>query len=174
MLKILICFLLRCFLFCISIEKVKIMVKKYEKSSWGIVYRKKWKKIEILLLKWINSKEREEFVIPKWKIEKWEIAKDTAIREISKETGLSSEYLEIVKFITKISYTFTAWYLDDNPIINKDVYLFLVKYNWTEYPSVRKEERFVDYKWADIWNLENLKLRWELLSLIYKNKPYFI
>ncbi len=150
------------------------MIKKYEKSSWGIVYRKKWRKVEVLLLKWINSKEKEEFVIPKWKIEDWEVAKDTAIREISEETGLSSNYLEIVKFITKISYTFTAWYLENNPIINKDVYLFLVKYNWAEYPNVRKEERFVDYKWADIGNLENLGLRNELLSLIYKNKTYFI
>jgi 8-oxo-dGTP pyrophosphatase MutT (NUDIX family) len=150
------------------------MVRRYEKSSWGIVYRKKWDKVEILLLKWINSKEREEFVIPKWKIETWEVAKDTAIREISEETWLSSKYLEIIKFITKISYTFTAWYLKDTPIISKDVYLFLVRYNWNEYPNVRKEERFVDYKWADVSNLEKLKLRSDLISIISKNKPYFI
>lgn len=150
------------------------MVKRYEKSSWGIVYRKKGEKVEILLLKWVNSKNREEYVLPKWKIEEWEVAKDTAIREISEETGLSSEYLEIVKFITKISYTFTAWYLKENPIINKDVYLFLVKYVWWEYPVVREEERFVDYKWADINNLKKLKLRPDIISIISKNKPYFI
>ncbi len=150
------------------------MVKKYEKSSWGIVYRRKGDKIEILLLKWINSKNKEEFVLPKWKIEDGEVAKDTAIREISEETGLSSEYLEIIKFITKISYTFTAWYLKENPIVNKDVYLFLVKYTWWEYPSVREEERFVDYKWADISNLDKLKLRPDIISIIAKNKPYFI
>ncbi|MDP3381619.1 MAG: hypothetical protein Q8S84_09320 [bacterium] len=37
--------------------------------------------------------------------------------------------LEVIKFITKLNYTFTAGYLEDNPIIDKDVYLFLVKYN---------------------------------------------
>jgi len=39
--------------------------KRFEKSSGGIVYRKKDDKIEILLLKWTNSKNNEEYVIPK-------------------------------------------------------------------------------------------------------------
>jgi hypothetical protein len=41
------------------------MARRYEKSSGGIVYRKNGDKIEILLLKWTNSKNNEEYVIPK-------------------------------------------------------------------------------------------------------------
>ena len=71
------------------------MARKYEKSSGGIVYRKNDNKIEILLLKWTNSKNNEEYVIPKWHIEEWEIAKQAAIREISEEAGLKQEDLEV-------------------------------------------------------------------------------
>ncbi len=150
------------------------MRKKYEKSSWGIVYRKSWRKIEVLLLKWLNSREKEELVIPKGKIENWEVAKDTAIREISEETWLLERELEIIKFIKKINYTFTAWYLKHTPVIDKDVYLFLVKYNWKAEPNVRKEERFVGYKWVTLEELKSLKLRSDLVSIITKNKTYLI
>ncbi len=150
------------------------MWRKYEKSSWWVVYRKKWNKIEILLLKWLNSKEKEEYVIPKWKIEDWEVAKDTAIREISEETGLSENQLEIIKFIKKINYTFTAGYLKNTPIIDKDVYLFLVRYNWDKEPNVRKEERFIGYRWVTLEDLKKLSLRSDLVSIISKNKTYLI
>ena len=102
------------------------MAKKYEKSSGWIVYRKNGNKVEILLLKWLNSKNKEVYVIPKWHIEDGEVAKDTAVREISEEAGLLKKDLEVIKFITKLNYTFTAWYLENNPVIDKDVYLFLV------------------------------------------------
>jgi len=46
------------------------MARKYEKSSGGVVYRKNGNTIEILLLKWLNSRKQEELVIPKGKIEK--------------------------------------------------------------------------------------------------------
>jgi 8-oxo-dGTP pyrophosphatase MutT (NUDIX family) len=35
-----------------------------------------------LLLKWRNSRDEDEYVLPKGKIEEDEIAKDTALREI--------------------------------------------------------------------------------------------
>ena len=115
------------------------MAKKYEKSSGGIVYRKNGGKIEVLLLKWLNSKKEEIYVIPKGHIEAGEVAKDTAVREISEEAGLPQKDLEVIKFITKLNYTFTAGHLKDNPLIDKDVYLFLVKYNGTKAPYVQKE-----------------------------------
>ncbi|MDR1988592.1 MAG: NUDIX domain-containing protein [Candidatus Peribacteria bacterium] len=37
-----------------------------------------------------------------------EIAKDTAVREIEEEAGLSISDLEVIKFVTKLNYTFTA------------------------------------------------------------------
>lgn len=150
------------------------MAKKYEKSSWWIVYKKSWEKIEILLLKWLNSRQEEEYVIPKWHIEEGEIAKEAAVREISEETGLPLKDLEVIKFMTKLSYTFTAGHLANNPVIEKDVYLFLVKYNGKEEPKVRKEERFTGYKWVPIEEAKKVEAKFDLPSLIGKNRVYFI
>lgn len=150
------------------------MAKIYEKSSGGVVYRKKGGKLEILLLKWLNSRNKEIFVIPKGHIEEWEVAKDTAIREISEEAWLDTKQLEVIKFITKLNYTFTAGYLEDNPVIDKDVYLFLVKYHGNEVPVVQKEERFVGYQWFPIEKIKDVDVMFDLGSIIWKNKTYFI
>lgn len=150
------------------------MPRKYEKSSGWVVYRKNGDRVEILLLKWLNSRKKEELVIPKGKIEKWEVAKDTALREISEEAGLDEKHLEIIKFVTKLNYTYTAWYLKDNPVIDKDVYLFIVRYNGKQTPVVRKEERFVWYQWVDIEKVKDLSIRFDLAWIIYRNKPFFI
>lgn len=150
------------------------MAKIYEKSSWWIVYRKVNNKIEILLLKWLNSKKKEVYVIPKGHIEKWEVAKDTAIREISEEAWLEKNKLEVIKFIKKLNYTFIAWYLEENPIIDKDLYLFLVRYNWDKKPYVQREERFVWYKWVSIDELDSLELMFDISSIVSRNMPFFI
>jgi len=150
------------------------MAKKYEKSSGWIVYRKNGNKVEVLLLKWLNSKNQEVYVIPKWHIEEGEVAKDTATREISEEAGLDTKDLEVIKFITKLNYTFTAWYLKNNPVIDKDVYLFLVKYNWTAAPIVQKEERFVWYDWFTLDEIKKVKVMFDIHSIIWRNKTFFI
>ena len=150
------------------------MAKIYEKSSGWIVYRKTGNNVEILLLKWLNSKNQEVYVIPKWHIEEWEVAKDTAIREISEEAGLAEKDLEVIKFITKLNYTFTAWYMDNNPVIDKDVYLFLVKYTWNSAPIVQKEERFVGYNWFKLEEMKDIKIMFDIQAIIWKNKTFFI
>lgn len=150
------------------------MAKKYEKSSGGIVYRKNGNKVEVLLLKWLNAKNQEVYVIPKWHIEDWEVAKDTAVREISEEAGLEKKDLEVIKFITKLNYTFTAWYLENNPVIDKDVYLFLVKYTWTKAPYVQKEERFVWYEWFTLEAIKKIKVMFDIHAIIWRNKTFFI
>lgn len=150
------------------------MVKKYEKSSGGIVYRKNGNKVEVLLLKWLNAKNQEVYVIPKWHIEDWEVAKDTAVREISEEAGLDTNDLEVIKFITKLNYTFTAWYLENNPVIDKDVYLFLVKYTWNKVPLVQKEERFVWYEWFTLEAIKKIKVMFDIQAIIWRNKTFFI
>jgi len=150
------------------------MAKKYEKSSGWIVYRKNGNKVEVLLLKWLNSKNWEVYVIPKWHIEEGEVAKDTAIREISEEAGLDKKDLEVIKFITKLNYTFTAWYLKNNPVIDKDVYLFLVKYNGTKDPVVQEEERFVWYDWFSLEDIKKVKVMFDIHSIIWRNKTFFI
>lgn len=150
------------------------MPKIYEKSSGWIVYRKVGDKIEILLLKWLNSKKKEEYVIPKWHIEKWEIAKEAAVREISEEAGLHKRDLEVIKFITKLNYTFTAGYLENKPVIDKDVYLFLVRYNGKKAPYFQKEERFVWYEWVKIDDIKKLPVKFDLQSIVARNRTYFI
>ncbi len=150
------------------------MAKKFEKSSGGIVYRKNGNKIEVLLLRWLNAKNNEVYVIPKWHIEDWEVAKDTAVREISEEAGLSVHDLEVIKFVTKLNYTFTAWYLENNPVIDKDVYLFLVKYKWNQNPIVQKEERFVWYEWFTLEQIKKVKVMFDLHAIIWRNKTFFI
>ena len=150
------------------------MAKIYEKSSGWIVYRKKEWKIEILLLKWLNSKNWEEYVIPKWHIEQWEVAKEAAIREISEESWFKEKDLEVIKFITKLNYCFVAWYLKNKPTIDKDVYLFLVRYNWTDLPVVQEKERFVWYKWFTFKELEKTKVKFDLQAIVNRNKTYFI
>jgi len=150
------------------------MAIKYEKSSWGIVYRKRDWVVEVLLLKWLNSKNKEIYVIPKWHIEEWEVAKDTAVREISEEAWFAVEDLEVIKFITKLNYTFTAWYLKDAPLIDKDVYLFLVKYNWTETPKPQESERFVWYDWFTLKDIQKVEVMFDLHAIIWRNKVFFI
>lgn len=155
-------------------NELLFMAKIYEKSSWWIVYRKTWNQVEILLLEWLNSKWQVEFVIPKWHMEDWETASQTALRETAEETWLPLKNLDIIKFITKLNYTFTAWYLEDNPLIDKDVYLFLIKYKWEEEPIPQKEERFVWYKWVSFEEIKNLEVKFDLPSIVNKNKVYFI
>lgn len=150
------------------------MAKIYEKSSGGILYRKLKDKVEILLLEWLNSKWQIEFVIPKWHMEESETASQTALRETSEETWLDKKDLEIIKFITKLNYTFTAWHLENNPLIDKDVYLFLIKYKWEKDPIPQKEERFVWYKWVSFDEIKSLEVKFDLPSIVNKNKVYFI
>ncbi|QFR39536.1 NUDIX domain-containing protein [Candidatus Gracilibacteria bacterium 28_42_T64] len=150
------------------------MAKIYEKSSGGIVYRKKEGKIEVLLLKWLNSRNKEIYVIPKGHIEDGEVAKDTAVREISEEAGLMKKDLEVIKFITKLNYTFTAGYLENTPVIDKDVYLFLVRYHGEKKPYVQKEERFVGYEWFPIEKIKDVEVMFDLGAIIARNKTYFI
>ncbi len=145
------------------------MTELYEKSAGGIVYRKRNHEIEILMLAWKNAKWDMEYVLPKWHIETDETAMETALREISEETGLAHSELEVIKFMNKINYSFIATYLEGSPVINKDVYLFLVKYTWRKEPSPRKEERFVGYKWFSIEGLKNTYIKPNVVWFIEKN-----
>jgi 8-oxo-dGTP pyrophosphatase MutT (NUDIX family) len=80
------------------------------------------------MLAWKNARSELEYVLPKGHIENDETAMETALREISEETGLPIVDLEVIKFMNKINYSFIATYLEGSPMIHKDVYLFLVRY----------------------------------------------
>jgi 8-oxo-dGTP pyrophosphatase MutT (NUDIX family) len=148
------------------------MNRIFEKSSGGIVYRKQKGKIEILLLEWENAKREREFVIPKGHMENSETAKDTAIREIAEETGLFVEDLEIIKFMSKINYSFIATYKEGCPVIEKDVYLFLVKYHGNREPIPQKEERFLGFRWFSIEELKTANIKPDIHGFVKKNIQY--
>lgn len=148
------------------------MNRIFEKSSGGIVYRKQKGKIEVLLLEWENAKGEKEFVIPKGKMENAETAKDTALREIHEETWLPLEDLEVIKFMSKVNYSFIARYRDDSPMVDKDVYLFLVKYHGTSEPIIEKERRFHGFRWFTIEELKNTYTKPDIYGFIKKNIQY--
>jgi hypothetical protein len=52
--------------------------------------------------------------------------------------------------------------LENNPVIDKDVYLFLVKYNGTKEPLVAKNERFVGYAWFDVEDVTKIKTLFDI------------
>ena len=148
------------------------MTELHEKSAGGLVYRKIWSHIQILMLAWKNAKNELEYVLPKWHIEWDESPLETAVREISEETGLAESDLEVVKFMNKIAYSFIAWYLEGAPIIHKEVSLFLVRYTGTKEPRPRRAERFVGYKWFTPEELKNVFLKPDVVGLIEKNKHF--
>jgi 8-oxo-dGTP pyrophosphatase MutT (NUDIX family) len=88
------------------------MAELYEKSAGGIVYRSRDGIIEILMLAWRNARDDLEYVLPKGHIEDDERPMETALREISEETGLREKDLKVIKFMNTINYSFTATYLE--------------------------------------------------------------
>ena len=148
------------------------MNRIFEKSSGGIVYRKQKGKIEILLLEWENAKKEREFVLPKGHMEDAETAKDTALREINEETGLDISDLEIIKFMSKINYSFIATYKEWCPVIEKDVYLFLVKYNGNAEPVIEKDKRFYGFRWFSIEELKTASIKPDIYGFVKKNLQY--
>lgn len=144
----------------------------YERSAGGIVYRKRWSYIEVLMLAWKNARNDTEYVLPKGHIEKNESPMQTATREIAEETGLCEHDLEVIKFMNTINYSFTATYIKWSPLIHKEVSLFLVKYTWKKEPRPRKEERFVGYKWFTPEKLKDVWMKPDVIGFIEKNKHF--
>jgi 8-oxo-dGTP pyrophosphatase MutT (NUDIX family) len=141
------------------------------------VYRKKGGDIEVLLLARKNGKGENEYVLPKGHMEGDETAKDTALREISEETGLPADELEVIKFMTKINYSFIATHKEGSPVVDKDVYLFLVKYRGNAEPTPFRGagepgERFTGFKWFRVDELKNANVKPDIHSFIRKNLQY--
>ena len=145
------------------------MTELHEKSAGGMVYRKIWKHIQVLMLAWKNAKNELEYVLPKGHIEGDETAMETALREIGEETGLAEKDLHIVKFMNKIAYSFIAWYLEGAPIIHKEVSFFLVRYTGKNEPRPPRDERFVWYKWFTPEELQGVFIKPDVVGLIEKN-----
>lgn len=103
-----------------------------------------------------------------------ETAKDTALREIGEETGLETDALEVIKFMTKINYSFVATHKEGSPLVDKDVYLFLVKYSGDSEPvpfsgHAEKGERFNGFRWFRLEELKTANVKPDIYGFIRKN-----
>lgn len=145
------------------------MPRVFEESAGGIVYRKRSGRIQVLVLKWRNSANNIVYTLPKGHIHEGESPTQAAIREINEETGLSPKFLDIKKFIKKISFSFTARHKEGSPTVDKDVHLFLVEYTGTKEPKVQKKERFVGYDWVDPKRLKNLRMKPRIYRIVKEN-----
>ena len=101
-------------------------------SCGGIViYR--WK---ILLLYKNQNGKYVGWVLPKGTVEKGEIFKQTALREVREESGAIAE---IIKYIDKTQYSFKG----NDGLINKTVHWYLMSSN-SFYCKPQSEEFFAD------------------------------
>ena len=152
----------------------------YEKSSGGIVYRKTNSTIEILLLERKNNKNETDYVLPKGHMEENETAKETALREISEETGLDIKDLEITEFLCKTNYSFIATHQEGSPLIDKDVYLFLVRYNGSADPvpyglnisNDESGEKFSGISWKNLDEMAKIRMKPDVNNLLRKYIPH--
>ena len=105
-------------------EVTKIIMQ----SAGGVVYyMANDNEPRYLLIKRQAISKKIERVCPKGKINEWELSSDAALREVSEETGLLLNQLEVIEElgINKIR--------TDDPAIgtlNKDTTFFLMKYAW--------------------------------------------
>jgi len=127
-------------------------------SCGGVVIHKG----KILLL-YKNYKNRyDAWVLPKGTVEPNEEYKDTALREVSEEAGVSAQ---IIKYLGKSQYSFMA----ANEQIQKDVNWYLMKAN-NYYTKPQKEEYFVDsgyYKYHEAIHMLKFTNEKHILELAY-------
>lgn len=110
---------------------------KIEVSAGGVVYRKRRRVFEVLLLKDKNN----NWTFPKGLIEDNEDKLGTAQREIGEEVGLKN-----VKFVSELS-PIGYWYRWQKDLIKKTVYYFLFETMGDEQPKPQKEEGITAVKW---------------------------
>ena len=126
-----------------------------EATSCGgvVIFRGK-----ILLLYKNYRNKYEGWVLPKGTGEEGEEYKETAIREVHEETGVSAS---IIKYVGKSQYTFNT----AQDLIVKDVHWYLMMSD-SYYSRPQREEYFVDsgyYKYHEAYHL--LKFSNEILIL---------
>lgn len=74
--------------------------------------------------------------------------------------------------MSKINYSFIATYKEGSPIIDKDVYLFLVKYNGNANPVIEKDKRFYGFRWFSIEELKAANTKPDIHGFVKKNIQY--
>jgi len=97
--------------------------KIIEISSGGVIFKRRDHSFEVAL---ISKKKGKVWCLPKGHVEEGESLKETAVREVREETGLSGE---VVERIGDVIYWYSNKSKEGELIkIFKRVYFFLLKY----------------------------------------------
>lgn len=124
-------------------------------SVWWVVYKIKDGQPLFFIIKRKAISGKIERVAPKGKMIENESKELTCVREISEETSMDINKLNIKKMLGDIELKNMVF---DNDREGKVISYFLVLYNWEwEDPNIKLEEGFTgNYKWADIHTVLNL------------------
>ncbi len=140
------------------------MVDKIQ-SAWGIVYYIDNDTPKYLLIKRHALSKKVERIAPKWKINPWETKEQAAMREVSEETWLDAQHLQIKDKIDTLSLQLynNQWEL----WIDKDITFFLMHYTGDrDNVTIQKNEWFLwMYKWATIREVIGLVLYKDLREI---------
>ncbi|MGN0324969.1 MAG: NUDIX hydrolase [Lachnospiraceae bacterium] len=102
-----------------------------------------------ILLLYKNYRNRYEgWVLPKGTVEAGEEFKDTALREVLEESGVSAE---LIQYIGKSEYTFNV----PDDIVEKEVHWYLMRSD-SYFSKPQREEFFMDsgyYKYHEAYHL---------------------
>lgn len=116
---------------------------KYEKSAGVVVFRRTDDGIKYLLLyKEAHGQYKAGWDLPKGWFEKDEDEKETALRELKEETGISD-----VKPIDGFRETIEFFYKKDNELVKKFVVFYLGE---TKQEKVKLSYEHQSYEWMDI------------------------
>lgn len=115
----------------------------------------------LVLYKNIRNKY-EGWVLPKGTVEAGEEYKETALREVREESGVSAS---VIKYIGKSQYTFSA----PEDIVEKDVHWYLMMAD-SYYSKPQREEFFQDsgyYKYIEAYHLLKFSNEKQILERAY-------
>ena len=101
--------------------------------------------------------------MPKGTVEQGEEYKDTALREVREETGVSAS---IIKYVGKSRYSFTV----PEDTVEKDVHWYLMMAD-SYYSKPQREEYFVDsgyYKFHEAYHLLKFANEKQILEQAYQ------
>ena len=117
---------------------------------------------KVLLLYKNYRNKYEGWVLPKGTVEEGEEYKETALREVKEETGVTAQ---IIKYVNKSNYTFNT----ATDVVNKDVHWYLMMAD-SYYSKPQREEHFVDsgfYKFHEDYHLLKFSNEKQILEQAY-------
>ena len=116
-----------------------------------------------ILVLYKNFKNKYEgWVLPKGTDEEGEGYKETALREVKEETGVSAQ---IIKYVGKSQYTFSV----PSDVVDKEVHWYLMMAD-SYYSKPQKEEFFEDsgyYKFHEAYHLLKFSNEKQILEKAY-------